>query len=55
MQDTRGHVEDGAEAWLQRRGTPAIDHDHLVHQVWVLVRQECAEGDTARWVGSGWG
>lgn len=47
-QDARGHVEDGAEAGLQRCGPSAVDHDHLVHQVRVLVRQERAEGDTAR-------
>ena len=47
VQDARGHVEDGAEAGLQGRGPAAVDHDHFVHQVWVLVRQECAEGDAA--------
>ena len=46
-QDARGHVEDGAEAGLQGRGPAAVDHDHLVHQVWVLVCPERAEGDSA--------
>lgn len=46
-----GMLKDGAEAGLQGRGPSAVDHDHLVHQVWVLVCQECAEGDTRRMVG----
>lgn len=45
MQDTRGHVEDGAEAGLQCRGAPAVDHDYFVYKIWVLVGQERTEGD----------
>jgi hypothetical protein len=47
VQDARGHAEDGADAGLQRRGAPAVDHHHLVHQLGVLVSQERAEGDAA--------
>lgn len=55
MQDARGHVEDGAEAGLQCRRAPTVDHDHLVHQIWVLMSQERAEGDTAPWMDGGEG
>lgn len=46
MQDTRGHIEDGAEAGLQCCGAPTIDHDYFVYKIWVLVGQESTEGDT---------
>lgn len=46
MQDTRGHVEDGTEAGLQCRGASAVDHDHFVYKIWVLMGQESTEGDT---------
>lgn len=51
MQDTRGHVEDGAEAGLQCRGASTVDHDHLVYKIWVLMGQESTEGDPG---GQGW-
>lgn len=36
-------------------GPPAVDHDHLVHQIRVLMSQERAEGDTAPWMDGGEG
>ena len=48
-----GQVEDGAEAGLQRRGPPPVDHHHLVDLLRVLVGQEGAEGDPGPADGTG--
>lgn len=44
VKHTGRQVEDRAEARLQGRGAPSVDHHHLVYLLRILVGQEGTEG-----------